>query len=79
MSPFAQAIKAVVLNSGVPADRYTGPQSQLFKKRSYEDKPAVTIDVPAKLQRTGDLTRTGRYKINKRLSTRSCFGIRQTG
>ena len=51
--PTAQAIKSVVLASGVPSDRYTGPQSQLFKKRPYEDKPPVTIDVPAKLQRTG--------------------------
>ncbi len=51
--PTAQAIKSVVLASGVPSDRYTGPQSQLFKKRAYEDKPPVTIDVPAKLQRTG--------------------------
>ena len=52
--PSAQAIKSVVLASGVPSDRYTGPQSQLFKKRPYEDKPPVTIDVPAKLQRTGE-------------------------
>ena len=49
----ALADKSVVLASGVPSDRYTGPQSQLFKKRPYEDKPPVTIDVPAKLQRTG--------------------------
>jgi hypothetical protein len=60
--PTVQAVKAVVLASGVPADRYTGPQSQLFKKRAYEEKPPLTIDVPAKLQRTGDLPRSGKFK-----------------
>ncbi len=62
--PTVQAVKSVVLASGVPADRYTGPQSQLFKKRAYEEKPPISIDVPAKLQRTGDgTTRSGPAQV----------------
>lgn len=51
--PSTQAIRSV-LSSGIPSDRYTGPQSQLFKKRQYEEKPPTSTDVPAKLIRTGN-------------------------
>ena len=61
--PTVQAVKAVVLASGIPSDRYTGPQSQLFKKRSYEEKPSLSIDVPAKMQRTSEFVKSGPVQV----------------
>ena len=36
----------------------------MFKKRAYEEKPPISIDVPAKLQRTADgMTRSGPAQV----------------
>lgn len=54
--PSAQALKALASGSG--EGRYTGPQSQLFKKRQYQEKQALN-DPPAKIQRTGGTPEPG--------------------
>ena len=55
--PSAQALKALASGSG--EGRYAGPQSQLFKKRQYQEKQASN-DPPAKIQRTGGTPEPGK-------------------
>jgi hypothetical protein len=56
--PSAQALKAMASGSG--EGRYAGPQSQLFKKRQYQEKQAAN-DPPAKIQRTGGTPEPGTF------------------
>jgi len=46
-------MRVAMMSTGIPTDRYTGPQSQLFKKRQYDEKPLVANEMPTKLPRTG--------------------------
>jgi hypothetical protein len=40
--------------------RYSGPQTQIFKKRSYQEKQSQASDPPAKVQRTGATPEPGK-------------------
>lgn len=51
--PTPQAIRAAMMSSNTATDRYSGPQSQLIRKRHYEDR---SNDVPVKMQRTGNFS-----------------------
>jgi len=55
--PSAQALK--VITSCAP--KYPAPQSQLYKKRQYQEKQAQASDPPAKIQRTGGSPEPGKY------------------